>query len=486
MALPTKPSHTTTSMSPPLPRPARMSRPSTFPTYRSPGVCFSSWCASLTTALPFSSSSPTFNNPTPGLGRPITSRAYTEPKWAKPTSSRASQSTFAPPSMTSTGRPAVGNAVPMAARATPSCTRNSRVAAAMTAPVLPAEMNASDCPFFCRPRPTAMEERGLLLMAASGFSPMPTTSGASTMSSRLRSTSPCVWSAASTSAVRPTSWMRNVGGNSRSACTTPSTSTRGALSPPIASSAMRITSVLDRHPLLAAVVAAGGAHVVRPLQVAAARARLERDVRRLVVGAAGALLSFGGPSLGYGHGIVLGSVAGLAFGGGEGLPAGIAGRRTAAGARIQVLAAARAQPAAVLAAHYPLRHRQQQLLSHGGAQVDLRRVPRQGVAVRVLQGVGILRKQRANVGGHGHGDGDETAPALPRHLRAQGRLPVEAPLSRRVQPAGHPHRPGQDQPESLEQGVSRSELRLRGCGTAGQLPQVDLQHRRAKLNRCGT
>src|SRR2546429_9939905 len=88
--------------------------------------------------------------------------------------------------------------------------------------------------------------------------------------------------------------MRNVGGSSRSACTTPSTSTRGALSPPIASSAMRITSVLDRHPLLAAVVAAGGAHVVRPLQVAAARARLERDVRRLVVGAAGAAPFFWG------------------------------------------------------------------------------------------------------------------------------------------------------------------------------------------------
>src|SRR5207302_5071212 len=229
-----------------------------------------------------------------------------------------------------------------------------------------------------------MEERGLLLMAASGFSPMPTTSGASTRSSRLRSTLPCACRAASTSAVRPTSWMRNVGGNSRSACTTPSTSTRGALSPPIASSATRITSVLDRHPLLAAVIAAGRAHMVRPLQIAAAWARLERDVRRLVVRAAGALLPFGGPSLGYGHGIVLGSVAGLAFGGGEGLPAGIAGRRTFAGARIQVRSAAGAQHGARLAAHYPLRHRQQQLLSHGGAQVDLRRVPRQGVAVRVL------------------------------------------------------------------------------------------------------
>ncbi len=121
-----------------------MSRPSTLPTYRIPGVCFSSWCASFTTALPFSSSSPTFSSPTPGLGRPITSRAYTEPRWANPTSSRASQSTFAPPSMTSTGWPAVGNAVPIAARATPSCTRNSSVAAAMTAPVFPAEMNASD------------------------------------------------------------------------------------------------------------------------------------------------------------------------------------------------------------------------------------------------------------------------------------------------------------------------------------------------------
>src|SRR5205807_10443038 len=96
--------------------------------------------------------------------------------------------------------------------------------------------------------------------------------------------------------------MRNVGGSSRSACTAPSTSTRGASSPPIASSAMRITLVLDRHPLLAAVVAAGRAHVVRPLQITATRARLERDVRRLVVGAAGALPPLRGSSLWYGPG----------------------------------------------------------------------------------------------------------------------------------------------------------------------------------------
>src|SRR2546427_12331336 len=136
--------------------------------------------------------------------------------------------------------------------------------------------------------------------------------------------------------------MRNVGGSSRSACTTPSTSTRGALSPPIASSAMRITSVLDRPPLLAAVVAAGGAHVVRPLQVAAARARLERDVRRLVVGAAGALLLFGGPSPGDGPGVVLGSVAGVSLWGGAGRPTGGAARRHAPKAPIHVPSPTRA------------------------------------------------------------------------------------------------------------------------------------------------
>src|SRR2546422_10672580 len=78
--------------------------------------------------------------------------------------------------------------------------------------------------------------------------------------------------------------MRKVGASSRSASTAPSTSTRGASSPPIASSATRITSgVLDRHPLFVLVVAAGGAHAVRPLPVAAARAWLEGRPLGLVV-----------------------------------------------------------------------------------------------------------------------------------------------------------------------------------------------------------
>src|SRR2546429_8788010 len=121
--------------------------------------------------------------------------------------------------------------------------------------------------------------------------------------------------------------MRNVGGSSRSACTAPSTSTRGALSPPIASSAMLITSVFDRHPLLAAVVAAGRAHVVRPLQITAARARLERDVRRLVVGAAGGVFFFLGALVWEGAGVGLVCVRGGGLVGGGGPPLGGGGPR---------------------------------------------------------------------------------------------------------------------------------------------------------------
>src|SRR2546422_9221632 len=97
--------------------------------------------------------------------------------------------------------------------------------------------------------------------------------------------------------------MRNVDASSRSASTVPPTSTRGPSSPPIASSATRITSgVLDRPPLFVLVVAAGGAHPVRPLQVAAPRAGLEGRPLRLVVRAAQPLLALRCPSLGYRHG----------------------------------------------------------------------------------------------------------------------------------------------------------------------------------------
>src|SRR5256712_9219224 len=440
-----------------------------------PGVRLSSWWASLTTAFPFSSSSPTLRRPTPGVGRPITSRAYTEPRWAKPTSSRASQSTLAPPSRTSTDFPAVGNGAPMAARCTPGCNRSIRVAAAITAPVLPAEMNASDSSRFCRPRPTAMDERGLLLIAASGFSPIPTTSDASATSSRARSTSPCAFRAASISAVRPTSWMRNVGASSRSASTAPSTSTRGASSPPIASSATRITSgVLDRHPLFVLVVAAGGAHTVRALPVAAAWARLEGRPLRLVVRAAQPLLALRCPSLGYRHGDPR-LVAELPFQRRERGPARIhRGGGAAAGARVQVLAAPRAQPVAVRPALQVLRDGEQQLLPDRRREVDQRRLGWQGIGIRILQRVGVLREQHPDVRRHDAADGGEAAAALSADPGAERAVPIETSVTGCLQPPAERHGVGERDRHALKERVVPGELGLGFDGATRELPPIDL------------
>src|SRR5712691_4634487 len=145
--------------------------------------------------------------------------------------------------------------------------------------------------------------------------------------------------------------MRKVGASSRSASTAPSTSTRGASSPPIASSATRITSgVLDRHPLFVLVVAAGGAHTVQPL------------------------LALRCPSLGYRHGDPR-LVAELPLQRRQRRPAGIHRRGgAAAGARVQVLAAPRTQPAAVRPALQVLWDGEQQLLPDRRREVDQRRL----------------------------------------------------------------------------------------------------------------
>ena len=141
----------------------------------------------MTTAVPFSSSSPTFSSPTRGLGRVRMSRMYTVPRCAKPTSSRAEHSTLAPASSMSTGPSMVGSRVPTVARSTPSKRPSRTVEAASSAPVFPAEMNASDSRRACSSRPTTMLDFRLRRTACSGFSAIPITSGASTSSSRLRS-----------------------------------------------------------------------------------------------------------------------------------------------------------------------------------------------------------------------------------------------------------------------------------------------------------
>ena len=140
-----------------------------------------------------------------------------------------------------TGRSAVGNGVATVARSTPVCRRNNKVEAARMAPVLPDDTNASDLPAFCRPNPSTMLEFCFLRMATSGLSAWPMTSVASTISIRDRSSSGCRASSASMTEGRPTSWIMTSSPSSAKARDTPSISTAGALSPPITSSAMRIT-----------------------------------------------------------------------------------------------------------------------------------------------------------------------------------------------------------------------------------------------------
>ena len=62
------------------------------------------------------------------------------------------------------------------------------VDAASTAPVLPADTNASVSPCACSLSPTTMLESCFFRTAASGFSPMPMASLAGRISMRLRST----------------------------------------------------------------------------------------------------------------------------------------------------------------------------------------------------------------------------------------------------------------------------------------------------------
>ncbi len=102
-----------------------------------------------------------------------------------------------------------------------------KVEAAITAPVFPALMNACELPSRCSSRPTWIEERRLLRRAWRGFSPMPMTSGASTISSRGDAHR---WDAISRWSVSagPTSWIATSSGMSASAAAAPETGDAGA------------------------------------------------------------------------------------------------------------------------------------------------------------------------------------------------------------------------------------------------------------------
>src|SRR3989441_9311192 len=153
---------------------------------------------------------------------------------------------------------------------------------------------------------------------------------------------------------------------------------------------MRITSeVLDLAPLLALIVAARGAPPMRALEVAALWARLQRRALRPIVRAPRPLLPLRCSAFGYRH-ASSSSVAELVLEGGQPLPPGVGGRPAPAGARVQVLATPRAEPAAVFAAQQECRGREHQLFAHRRGDVDDRRVPEQWIGIRIILALGVL------------------------------------------------------------------------------------------------
>ena len=122
----------------------------------------------------------------------------------------------------------------------PSMRPNIRVAAVITAPVFPAETNASASPFFTSFMPTAMDESRLSRMTSLGWSLITTTWLASTMGKLQR----YFLNSASMASLLPTSTISFI--FSLAAATAPSTSAIGECSLPIASRAI----FMQVYPLL--------------------------------------------------------------------------------------------------------------------------------------------------------------------------------------------------------------------------------------------
>ena len=144
------------------------------------------------------------------------------------------QSTFAPLSMSKKGRLRLGITVANAGRSTPLMRPSRTMPLASSAPVDPAETMAWARPSLTERMAETMEEPGFLRTASMGASSLVITSVVSTNSSRSRG---CAIPFC------PKSRMR-ASFHSSSAAIAPSTAAPGALSPPIASSAITISGTI--------------------------------------------------------------------------------------------------------------------------------------------------------------------------------------------------------------------------------------------------
>src|SRR6266536_1341821 len=219
ITLPVKPSQTTTSAAP-----SRRLRLSVLPRKSRPSAAASSSCASSVSWFPFSGSSPIESSRTSGFGTSRISCAKTEPMYANWSRCSARPSAFAPASIRTVGRFSAGITTAIAGRATPGSRRSSRKQAASTAPVFPAETTASAC-FWPTARHAATSElSGLALTASAGFSSISIS---------------CVVSTYSNGPVSRPARPKSTGSMpSEAASSAPATTSSGARSPPITSTAI--------------------------------------------------------------------------------------------------------------------------------------------------------------------------------------------------------------------------------------------------------
>ena len=168
-------------------------------------------------------------------------------------------SAFAPASIRTDGPRLLGIGTPIAGRITPGIRRSSISPAASIAPVFPAETTASADPSATARTAATRELSGFERTASAGFSSISITSAASW------SSSPPVSSPAG-----PKSTGTIV---SLAASRAPATTSAGPRSPPIASTAIRITALrgvdTERLDVAATVRAAGRAEVMRALGIPA-------------------------------------------------------------------------------------------------------------------------------------------------------------------------------------------------------------------------
>ena len=146
-------------------------------------------------------------------------------------------STFAPMSSNAHSPDWVGRLVTMAGRSTPGKRPSTNKPQAIIAPEFPAEMAASASPAFTRSKHMRIEDFFFCFTAIDGASSMVMTSGAWRTSMLASPSAPSSFNSWRNRASSPTR-MTNVCSD-RTAAMTPSTSTRGAPSAPIASTAMR-------------------------------------------------------------------------------------------------------------------------------------------------------------------------------------------------------------------------------------------------------